>query len=205
MRLVNAAHSLKISKILYLHGIYNHFRKDNIVFALCMSITITGSLVIFIKKSISRQIIQRIPKSNILPQPTNDQEQSFEMATFHNTPRIIQVQPINEYDSGDWWKEANETRILCSPALFPNNTKHNKNIFSLYGVFVIGLSISIALSLGISSRFGWVTVSQAAIYFYFNFCLFPVLLPTVYFMRNPKHLISVLQDHNFPWIKKFKQ
>ena len=98
MRLVNAAHSLKISKLLYLHGIYNHFRKDNIVFALCMSVTITGSLVIFIKKSISRQIIQRIPKSNILPQPTNDQEQSFQMAIFHNTPRIIQVQPISEYN-----------------------------------------------------------------------------------------------------------
>ena len=101
MRLVNAAHSLKISKILYLHGIYNHFRKDNIVFALCMSITITGSLVIFIKKIISRQIIQRIPKSNILPQPTNDQEQSFEMATLHSTPRIIRVGHINRNDTGN--------------------------------------------------------------------------------------------------------
>ena len=168
-----------------------------------MSITTTGSLLIFIKKIISRQIIQRIPKSNILPQPTNDQEQSFQMETFHTTPRTIQVQPIDESDSDDWWKEANESRILCSPTFFPNNTKHNKNIFSLYGVFVIGLSISIALGLGISSRFGWVTVSHAAIYFFFHFCLFPVLLPTVYFMRNPKHLISVLQDHNLPWIKNF--
>ena len=182
----------------------DYFRKDNILFDICTYITLIGSLVILIKKRISRQIIQRIPKSNILPQPTNDQEQSFQMATLHSTPRIIQVRPINEYDSGDWWKEANATTLLCSPALF-NNTKHNKNIFSLYGVFVIGLSIFIALGLGISSRFGWVTVSQASIYFYFNFCLFPVLLPTVYFMRNPKHLISVLQDHNLPWIKRFKQ
>ena len=187
----------------YLHVIYDFFRKDNIIFALCICITITGSLVIIIKKIISRQSIQRIPKSNILPQPTNDQEQSFQMATLHSTPRIIQVQPINEYDSGDWWKEANATTLLCSPAVFPNNTKHNKNIFSLYGIFVISLSISITLGLGISSRFGWVTVSNAAIYFFFHFCLFPVLLPTVYFMKNPKHLISVLQDHNLPWIKKF--
>ena len=183
--------------------IYDYFRKDNIIFALCICITITGSLVIIIKKIISRQSIQRIPKSNILPQPTNDQEQSFQMATLHSTPRIIQVQPVIEYDSGDWWKEANATTLLCSPALFPNNTKHNKNIFSLYGIFVISLSISITLGLGISSRFGWVTVSHAAIYFFFHFCLFPVLLPTVYFMKNPKHLISVLQDHNLPWIKKF--
>ena len=65
---------------------------------MCMYITLIGSLVILIKKHISRQTIQRIPKSNILPQPTNDQEQSFQMATFHNTPRIIQVQPISEYN-----------------------------------------------------------------------------------------------------------
>jgi hypothetical protein len=161
-----------------------------------------GWLVIIIKKIISRQIIRRIPKSNILPQPTNDQEQSFQMATLHSTPRIIQVEPINEYDTGDWWKEANATTLLCSPAFF-NNTKHNKNILSLYGVFIINLSILITLVLGISSRFGLVTVSQAATYFFFHFCLFPVLLPTIYFMRNPKHLISVLQDHDLPWIKNF--
>ena len=49
----------------------------------------------------SKQIIQRIPKSNILPQPSNDQEQSFQMATLHRTPRIIQVRPINENYTGD--------------------------------------------------------------------------------------------------------
>ena len=101
MGLPNAAHNLKISKLLFLHGIYNHFRKDNIVFALCMSITTTGSLVIFIKKIISRQIIQRIPKSNILPQPTNDQDKSLQMATLHSTPKIIQVGLINENGAGD--------------------------------------------------------------------------------------------------------
>ena len=159
-----------------------------------------------ITKIISRKIIQRIPKSNILPQPTNDQEQSFQMVTLHSTPRIIQIKPINEYEyyTGGWWKEAKTTTMLCSPTLF-NTTKHNKNIFNLYGVFVISFSIFIALGLGISSRFGWVTISQAVIYSFFHVCLFPVLLPTIYFLRNPKHLISVLQDHNLPWIKKFMQ
>ena len=32
--------------------------------------------------------------------------------------------------------------------------------------------------------------------YFVYFCCFPVLLPTIYFMRNPKHLISVLHDHN---------
>ena len=116
--------------------IYDYFRKDNIVFALCICITITGSLVIIIKKNISRQIIQRIPKSNILPQPTNDQEQSFQMATLHSTPTIIQVEHLKEYDGGDWWNEANATTILCSPTLF-NNTKCNKNIFLVYMGFLL--------------------------------------------------------------------
>ena len=53
------------------------------------------------KKLVSRRIVQRIPKSNILPQPTNDQEQSFEMATLHSTPRIIQVGHVNGNNIGD--------------------------------------------------------------------------------------------------------
>ena len=81
--------------------IYNSFRKDNILAAICIHITLIGSLVIIIKKLISKQIVQRIPKSNILPQPTNDQKQSFEMATLHSTPRIIQVGYINKNDTGD--------------------------------------------------------------------------------------------------------
>ena len=39
-------------------------------------------------------MIQRIPKSNILPQPTKYLEESFQMETMHSTPKIIQVRPI---------------------------------------------------------------------------------------------------------------
>ena len=62
-----------------------------------------GSLVIIVKKLISRQIVKRIPKSNILPQHKNDLEpssESFQMVTLHNTPRIIEVANINETDTG---------------------------------------------------------------------------------------------------------
>ena len=79
--------------------IYNSFRKDNILGTICIYITLIGSLVIIIKKLISRRIVQRIPKSNILPQSTNDQEQSFEMTTLHSTPRIIRVGHININDT----------------------------------------------------------------------------------------------------------
>ena len=60
------------------------FRKDNILFDMCMYVTFIGSLVIFIKKRVSRQITQRIPKSNILPRHTNNQ-----------------VRPNNEISTGD--------------------------------------------------------------------------------------------------------
>ena len=56
-----------------------------------MCITLVGSLVIIIKKLMSRQIVKRIPKSNILPQ---------QMITLHSTPRIIEVGHISETDTG---------------------------------------------------------------------------------------------------------
>ena len=66
-----------------------------------MSITFIGSLVIIIKKVKSRQIIQRIPKSNLLPQPTNYQKKSFQMAIMHSTPGVTQSRTINENNKGN--------------------------------------------------------------------------------------------------------
>ena len=82
----------------------------------------------------SRQIIQRIPKSNILPQPKNNQEQSIEMATLHSTPRTIKV--------GITDKKPKTILTLCSPFLL-NNSKHNKNIINSYGLFIIGVTFCI--------------------------------------------------------------
>ena len=64
------------------------------------------------------------------------------------------------------------------------------------GIFVIGLTLYFSLAFAISSRFGVITVSQGQLYFFVYFCCIPILLPSIYFMTNPKHLISVLQDHN---------
>ena len=143
-----------------------------------------GSLVIIIKKLISRQIIQRIPKSNILPQPKNNQEQSVEMATLHSTPRIINV--------GLTYEKTNTNLTLYSL----NNSKHNKNIINSYGLFIIGAICCIFLVLIRLSRYGWIPQSNVTYHLSFaSFCSAPVIISTIYFMRNPKHLISVLQDH----------
>ena len=132
--------------------------------------------MIIIKKLISRQIVQRIPKSNILPKPRNNQEQSIEMETLHNTPRIIKTTTSNL-------------------TLF-NHVKHNKNIINSYGLFIICVIFCIFSVLITLFRFGWITQSNVIYHLSFAlFCCAPVILATVYFMRNPKHLISVLQDH----------
>ena len=66
---------------------------------ICIYITLIGSLVIIIKKHVSKRIIRRIPKSNILPQPKIDREQSTQISTVHlSTPQII---PIKPKDTGD--------------------------------------------------------------------------------------------------------
>ena len=156
-----------------------------------MLITLIGSVVIIIKKLISRQIIQRIPKSNILSQPKNNQEQSIEMATLHSTPRIINMHMVGLTN-----KKTYKNVIQCSPFLL-NNSKHNKNIINSYGLFIIGVIFCILLVLNRLFSFGWINQSNAIYHYsYASFCFAPVILSTVYFMRNPKHLISVLQDHN---------
>ena len=149
-----------------------------------------GSLVIIIKKLISRQIIQRIPKSNILSQSKNNQEQPIEMATLHSTPRIINMHMVGLTN-----KKTYKNVIQCSPFLL-NNSKHNKNIINSYGLFIIGVIFCIFFVLIRLSRFGW--ISQSNLNYHLSFaslCCAPVILATIYFMRNPKHLISVLQDH----------
>ena len=78
---------------------------------ICIYITLIGSLVILIKKHVSKRIVLRIPKSNILPQPRNDNEETIEMSTLHSTPRIIEVGHNAETDTGN-------LSLPCRPYIF---------------------------------------------------------------------------------------
>ena len=92
--------------------------------------------------------------------------------------------------------------VIYNPSLLfkPNNSKHNKNIISFAGLFIIGVSFYIGFGFNILVRQGWITELQTELHgsmdLFIHCCYLPVVLPTIYFMRNPKHLISVLQDHN---------
>ena len=110
------------------------------------------------------------------------------ISILHSTPRIIKV--------GLTDKKTYKNVIQCSPFLL-NNSKHNKNIINSYGLFIIGVIFCIMLVLNRLFSFGWITQSNVIYHYSFaSFCCAPVILSTIYFMRNPKHLISVLQDHN---------
>ena len=89
-----------------------------------------------------------------------------------------------------------EFSVFPARKMFPalNNSKNNKNVVSSYGIFIMWAIFYITWVLGNLSRVGWITLSNATIYLFVTFCCAPVLLPTIYFLRNPKHLISVLQD-----------
>ena len=89
---------------------------------ICIYITLIGSLVIIIKKHVSKRIVLRIPKSNILPQPNNDKEETIEMSTLHSTPRIIQVGLITKNNTGD-------LLLLCQYSIFHLNKKRGRQIF----------------------------------------------------------------------------
>ena len=111
---------------------YNYFRKDVIALGICLYIALIGSLVLIISKYISRKIIHRIPQSNISPQPSISQTESFQMTTFHSTSRIIQVQPINKNDpGGDLFLLFTNIQLpwslLCEKFLIPDGKRHYKN------------------------------------------------------------------------------
>ena len=97
--------------------------------------------------------------------------------------------------------EETQKTMPNEPQCFPswtNNSKHNKTIININGIFIVGLLYSFMWGgLAIFFRFGVITISQGALYFFIFFCCVPILLPAIYFLRNPKHLMSVLQDHNF--------
>ena len=86
-----------------------------------------------------------------------------------------------------------------------NNSKYNKNIISFFGLFTIGVLFYIIFGVNILIRQGWITQLHGSMDLFVHYCIWPVVLPTIYFMRNPKHLKSVLQDFNLIQIDHFEQ
>ena len=178
-----------------------------------------GLPIITIKEYISRKQIYTVPKSNICPVPNNTssqhQHESIEMETFHSKSRIIHIQPINVIDN-----DVNDTENLsideksisinesinnhdqlndptpCPPITMFNTSKSNKNLINFTGVLLIGVMLIIISYFPFASRMGWISQREGNIYIVVPLCCIPVVLPTIYFMYKPKHLVKVLKDLN---------
>ena len=78
---------------------------------------------------------------------------------------------------------------------------------SFFGLFIIGALLYIIFGVNILIRQGSPLVKElhGSMDLFVHYCIWPVVLPTIYFMRNPKHLKSVLQDHNLIQIDHFEK
>ena len=144
--------------------------------------------IFFWKKYINRKITRKIPKSRITHAPnryTPDQVigmnniDSIEMINFsefllERMPDKPQVRPVTTFAF--------------------NTTRYNKNLISFSGVSILIVLLVLLGVFAVGSRSSWITHNQGIIYVYINFCCLPVILPTIYFIKNPNHLIVAMKD-----------
>ena len=129
--------------------------------------------------------IWRIPRPRITPAAAkNTPEQSIEMNV---------IEPIQEMNTEQILQEtiANPFHVQAF-----NITKYNKNLISFPGISFLVTYFLLMTGLAVGSRYGWISLVQLQLYWYIGFSCFPVIIPTIYFMRNPNHLISVMRDLN---------
>ena len=77
------------------------------------------------------------------------------------------------------------------PSLQFHHNKFNKNIINLSGICIILVIYSFGSGIFVLDRLGYILPdSSSDLIIVCLACSAPVLFPTIYFMRNPKHLIS---------------
>ena len=77
-----------------------------------------------------------------------------------------------------------------------NIVKSNENLISFPGISFLVTYFLVMAGVAVGSRYGWISLVQVQLYWYIGSCCLPVILPTIYFMRNPNHLIIVMRDLN---------
>ena len=137
------------------------------------------------KKFNDTKTICRIPKPRITPTiARNPPEQSIEMNVIKSIGGMNINQVIQE--------------TIANPFQFHalNTTKYNENLISFPGISFLVLYFLALLGVAVGSSYGWISLVQVQLYWYIGSCCLPVILPTIYFMRNPNHLIIVMRDLN---------
>ena len=93
-----------------------------------------------------------------------------------------------------------QERIPDKPQIRPittfafNTTKYNKNLISFSGISILIVLLVLLGVFAVGSRSSWISHNQGITYVYINFCCLPVVLPTIYFIKKPNHLIVAMKD-----------
>ena len=127
--------------------------------------------------------ICRIPKPRITPAPArNTPEQSI---------GINVIELIQGMNTEQFFQEtiANPFQVQAF-----NIAKYNENLISFPGISFLVTYLLVMTGIAVGSRYGWISLVQTQLYWYIGFCCLPVILPTIYFMRNPNHLVIVMRD-----------
>ena len=146
--------------------------------------------IFFWKKYINRKITRGIPKSRITHVPNR------------NTPD--QLIGMNDVESIEMinFAEFLQERIPDKPQVQPittiafNTTKYNKNLISFSGISILIVLLVVMGVFAAGSRSSWISHIQGQTYVYINFCCLPVVLPTIYFIQKPNHLVVAMKDLN---------
>ena len=146
------------------------------------------------KKYDHTKIIRRVPRSRITPAPDkNTTEEAIEIKSVHSTPNMNDVESIGRMNIEEFLEQMPPIKKVQSSF---NVTKNNKNLISFAGISILVVFFLVFSGIVSLFRFGWITANQIQFYVFVQQCCLPVILPTVYFIRKPNHLVVVLKDLN---------
>ena len=136
------------------------------------------------------RITREIPRSKITHTPNRNAPDLDKM------PKMNNVELIEMMNFAEFLQE----RIPDKPQVLPittfafNTTKYNKNLISFSGISILIVLLVLLGVFAVGSRSSWISHNQGITYVYINFCCLPVVLPTIYFIKNPNHLIVAMKD-----------
>ena len=188
----------------------------------CGCITFAGLIYIVIKKisdrksvlpinvpTISAQIAEKIPTRC---RNNEQQQETFELQPVQCHSRIIHVAPIHSEEQNveslensdtiqpigisefiDDNQESEDTPVVPVQNLCFNNIKFNPDLIGSAGLTLLAVIIFIVLYF-FREMFLFEDDYESFIFkTHLYYCL-PIALPTIYFVVNPKHLITAMRD-----------
>ena len=131
---------------------------------------------------------RNIPKSRITHTPNrNTPDQVIGMNDFESIEMMNFAESLQE-------RIPNKPQVRQITSFAFNTTKYNKNLISFSGISILIVLLVLLGVFAVGSRSSWISHNQGIIYVYINFCCLPVVLPTIYFIKNPNHLIVAMKD-----------